>query len=120
VSAALIALCLVLGVAIIKREARYQGSLTGGEARGSPAPGATPAEEQQAPADDRVDHRVRGRRRGDCPGNSTWRRSRRRGRQNTDSITSFLGTVQLYTSMIGRHQVWLTSKIQRYLGIGRC
>ena len=42
-----------------------------------------------------------------------------KGQGNTDSITSFLGTVQLYTSMIGFViQVWLTSKIQRYLGIG--
>jgi AAA family ATP:ADP antiporter len=42
-----------------------------------------------------------------------------KGAGNTDSITSFLGTVQLYTSVIGFViQVWLTSKIQRYLGIG--
>ena len=42
-----------------------------------------------------------------------------KGQGNTDSITSFLGEVQLYTSMIGFViQVWLTSKIQRYLGIG--
>ena len=42
-----------------------------------------------------------------------------KGQGNTDSITSFLGEVQLYTSIIGFViQVWLTSKIQRYLGIG--
>ena len=42
-----------------------------------------------------------------------------KGAGNTDSITSFLGEVQLYTSLIGFViQVWLTSKIQRYLGIG--
>ena len=42
-----------------------------------------------------------------------------KGAGNTDSITSFLGQVQLYTSMIGFViQIWLTSKIQRYLGIG--
>ncbi|HET6316018.1 MAG TPA: MFS transporter, partial [Chloroflexota bacterium] len=42
-----------------------------------------------------------------------------KGAGNTDSITSFLGQVQLYTSIIGFViQVWLTSKIQRYLGIG--
>ena len=42
-----------------------------------------------------------------------------KGQGNTDSITSFLGEVQLYTSIIGFViQVWLVSKIQRYLGIG--
>ncbi len=42
-----------------------------------------------------------------------------KGATNTDAITSFLGEVQLYTSVIGFViQVWLTSKIQRYLGIG--
>jgi hypothetical protein len=42
-----------------------------------------------------------------------------KGAGNTDSITAFLGTVQLYTSVIGFViQVWLTSNIQRYLGIG--
>ena len=42
-----------------------------------------------------------------------------KGAGNTDSITSFLGQVQLYTSAIGFViQIWLTSKIQRYLGIG--
>lgn len=42
-----------------------------------------------------------------------------KGAGNTDSITSFLGQVQLWTSTIGFIiQVWLTSKIQRYLGIG--
>ena len=42
-----------------------------------------------------------------------------KGAGNTDTITSFLGAVQLYTSVIGFViQVWLTSKIQRYLGIG--
>ena len=43
----------------------------------------------------------------------------RRAPATPTSITSFLGTVQLYTSVIGFViQVWLTSKIQRYLGIG--
>jgi AAA family ATP:ADP antiporter len=42
-----------------------------------------------------------------------------KGAANTDAITVFLGEVQLYTSVIGFViQVWLTSKIQRYLGIG--
>lgn len=42
-----------------------------------------------------------------------------KGQTNTDGITSFLGQVQLYTSTIGFVvQIWLTSKIQRYLGIG--
>jgi ATP:ADP antiporter, AAA family len=37
----------------------------------------------------------------------------------TDSITTFLATVGLWTSSIGFViQVWLTSKIHRYLGIG--
>jgi AAA family ATP:ADP antiporter len=41
------------------------------------------------------------------------------GQGNTDGITSFLGQVQLYTSMIGAVvQIWLTSRIQRHLGIG--
>lgn len=41
------------------------------------------------------------------------------GQANTDGITSFLGQVQLYTSMIGAVvQIWLTSRIQRNLGIG--
>jgi AAA family ATP:ADP antiporter len=40
------------------------------------------------------------------------------GRQ-ADNLTSFLGTVQLWTSIIGFViQIWLVSKIQRYLGIG--
>ena len=38
---------------------------------------------------------------------------------NTDNITALLGQVQLYLSIIGFViQIWLTSKIQRYLGIG--
>ncbi len=42
-----------------------------------------------------------------------------KGQANTDAITSFLGQVQLYTSMIGAVvQIWLTSRIQRHLGIG--
>jgi ATP:ADP antiporter, AAA family len=42
-----------------------------------------------------------------------------KGAGATDSITSFLGQVQLWTSSIGFIiQVWLTSKIHRYLGIG--
>jgi AAA family ATP:ADP antiporter len=42
-----------------------------------------------------------------------------KGSGATDSITSFLATVQLWTSSIGFIiQVWLTSKIHRYLGIG--
>lgn len=41
------------------------------------------------------------------------------GQGNTDGITSFLAQVQLYTSMIGAVvQIWLTSRIQRHLGIG--
>jgi len=42
-----------------------------------------------------------------------------KGAGATDSITSFLAQVQLWTSTIGFIiQVWLTSKIHRYLGIG--
>ncbi len=42
-----------------------------------------------------------------------------KGSGGTDAITAFLGTVQLYTSIIGFVvQVWLTSRIHRYLGIG--
>jgi AAA family ATP:ADP antiporter len=42
-----------------------------------------------------------------------------KGRHATDSITAFLGTVQLYTSTIGfLVQVLLTSRIHRILGIG--
>jgi AAA family ATP:ADP antiporter len=42
-----------------------------------------------------------------------------KGATATDSITVFLAGVQLWTSVIGLViQVWLTSKIHRYLGIG--
>ena len=42
-----------------------------------------------------------------------------KGATSTDSITVFLANVQLWTSLIGFIiQVWLTSKIHRYLGIG--
>ena len=42
-----------------------------------------------------------------------------KGAGGTDSITAFLAQVQLWTSTIGFViQVWLTSKIHRYLGIG--
>ena len=42
-----------------------------------------------------------------------------KGRNATDAITAFLGTIQLYTSTIGfLIQVLLTSRIHRYLGIG--
>jgi HEAT repeat protein/CRP-like cAMP-binding protein len=42
-----------------------------------------------------------------------------KGAQATDSITTFLAQVALWTSTIGFIiQVWLTSKIHRYLGIG--
>ena len=42
-----------------------------------------------------------------------------KGAQATDSITTFLATVGLWTSSIGFViQIWLTSKIHRYLGIG--
>ncbi len=121
VSAALIALCLGLVVMIIAREKpEIKGSLTGGEDEsvsstealrllknskhlqtialiiGFAAIGAAIVEQQLNMATESV-----------------------KGQGNTDSITSFLGTVQLYTSMIGFViQVWLTSKIQRYLGIG--
>jgi len=40
-------------------------------------------------------------------------------KQVTDQITKVLGAVQLWTSILGFViQVWLTSKIQRYLGVG--
>jgi AAA family ATP:ADP antiporter len=42
-----------------------------------------------------------------------------KGQKSTDAITAFLGTIQLYTSIIGFViQVWLTSRIHKYLGIG--
>jgi ATP:ADP antiporter, AAA family len=42
-----------------------------------------------------------------------------KGAGSTDSITAFLAQVGLWTSVIGFViQVWLTSKIHRYLGIG--
>jgi ATP:ADP antiporter, AAA family len=42
-----------------------------------------------------------------------------KGSQGTDAMTAVLADVQVYTSMIGFViQVWLTSKIQRFLGIG--
>lgn len=42
-----------------------------------------------------------------------------RGQENTDAITALLGQVQLYLSISGFViQVWLTSKIQRNLGVG--
>ncbi len=42
-----------------------------------------------------------------------------KGATATDSITVFLAGVQLWTSVIGFViQIWLTSKIHRYLGIG--
>lgn len=42
-----------------------------------------------------------------------------KGREATDAITVFLATVQLWTSTLGFIvQIWLTSKIHRYLGIG--
>jgi ATP:ADP antiporter, AAA family len=41
-----------------------------------------------------------------------------RGRE-ADGLTAFLGQVQLYTSVLGFViQIWLVSKIQRYLGVG--
>jgi AAA family ATP:ADP antiporter len=40
-------------------------------------------------------------------------------KHTTDDITQLLGRVQLYTSVLGFVvQVWLVSKIQRYLGVG--
>jgi AAA family ATP:ADP antiporter len=42
-----------------------------------------------------------------------------KGRDATDAITAFLGQVGLWTSSIGFViQIWLTSRIHRYLGIG--
>jgi AAA family ATP:ADP antiporter len=121
VSAALMTVCLTLVTLIIKREnPEIRGSLTGGEDEsvsstealrllrdsrhlqvialiiGFAAIGAAIVEQQLNMATEAV-----------------------KGQGNTDSITSFLGEVQLYTSMIGFViQIWLTSKIQRYLGIG--
>ena len=121
VSAMLMTACLVLVVGIIRRERpEIQGSLTGGEEEGVGAGealrllrnsrhlqiialiiafaaiGAAIVEQQLNMAT-----------------------AAAKGESNVDSITSFLGQVQLYTSIIGFViQVWLTSKIQRYLGIG--
>ncbi len=121
IAAALMAVCLVLVVAIIRRERpEIRGSLTGGEEEGVGAGealrllrdsrhlqiisliiafaaiGAAIVEQQLNMATEAA-----------------------KGQANVDSITSFLGEVQLYTSIIGFIiQVWLTSKIQRYLGIG--
>lgn len=42
-----------------------------------------------------------------------------KGRAATDAITAFLGQVQLWTSAIGfLVQIWLTSRVHRFLGIG--
>jgi AAA family ATP:ADP antiporter len=42
-----------------------------------------------------------------------------KGSQGTDAMTAVLADVQVYTSIIGFViQVWLTSRIQRFLGIG--
>jgi ATP:ADP antiporter, AAA family len=42
-----------------------------------------------------------------------------KGAEGTDAMTAVLANVQVYTSIIGFViQVWLTSKIQRFLGIG--
>jgi AAA family ATP:ADP antiporter len=121
VSAAMLAICLVLVTAIIRREKPdLQGSLTGGEDEGVSgaealrllrnsrhlqtialiigfaAVGAAIIEQQLNMAT-----------------------AAAKGAGNTDSITSFLGQVQLWTSAIGFViQIWLTSKIQRFLGIG--
>lgn len=121
VAATLMTVCLVLVVAIIRRERPViRGSLTGGEEEGVGAGealrllrnsrhlqvisliigfaaiGAAIVEQQLNMATEAV-----------------------KGQANVDSITAFLGEVQLYTSIIGFViQVWLTSKIQRYLGIG--
>jgi AAA family ATP:ADP antiporter len=121
VSAVLMTICLALVVMIIKRERPIiKGSLTGGEDEGVSstealrllknskhlqtialiiafaAIGAAIVEQQLNMATEAA-----------------------KGQGNTDSITSFLGEVQLYTSIIGFViQVWLVSKIQRYLGIG--
>ncbi len=121
VSAAMLTFCLALVVAIIGRERpEIKGSLTGGEDEsvsgseaiallrnsrhlqtialiiGFAAIGAAIIEQQLNMATAAV-----------------------KGSGNTDTITSFLGEVQLYTSVIGFVvQVWLTSRIQRFLGIG--
>jgi ATP/ADP translocase/HEAT repeat protein/CRP-like cAMP-binding protein len=121
VSAALMTVCLVLVTSIITREKPViKGSLAGGEDEGVSstealrllrdsrhlqvialiigfaAIGAAIVEQQLNMATEAA-----------------------KGQSNVDSITSFLGEVQLYTSMIGFViQIWLTSKIQRYLGIG--
>ena len=121
VSAAMMGLCFVLVAAVLGREKpELKGSLTGGEDEGVggaealrllknsrhlqiialvigfAAVGAAIIEQQLNMA-----------------------AAAMKGAGNTDTITSFLGTVQLYTSVIGFViQVWLTSKIQRYLGIG--
>ena len=121
ISAALMTVCLTLVTFIIKREKPIiKGSLTGGEDEGVSstealrllknsrhlqvialiiafaAIGAAIVEQQLNMATEAA-----------------------KGQGNTDAITSFLGEVQLYTSMIGFViQIWLTSKIQRYLGIG--
>ncbi len=40
-------------------------------------------------------------------------------RRHRHDLTQFLGTVQLYTSIVGFViQIWLTSRIHRFLGIG--
>ena len=42
-----------------------------------------------------------------------------KGRNETDAMTAVLGQVQVYTSAIGFViQIWLTSRIQRFLGVG--
>ena len=73
----------------------------------------------EAPADHRARDQLRGGRRGDHRAAAEHGRGGRKGASSTDSITAFLAQVGLWTSSIGFViQVWLTSKIHRYLGIG--
>ena len=122
VSASMMALCVVLVSAIIKRERpEAKGSLAGG----SDEKGVGAGEALKLLKNSRhlqtialiIGFAAIGAAIIEQQLNMATEASK--GAGNTDSITSFLGQVQLYTSIIGFViQVWLTSKIQRYLGIG--
>jgi hypothetical protein len=121
VSAALIGLCLVLVSTIIGRERpEIKGSLTGGEDKGVGAGEALKLLKSSRHLQTIamiIGFAAIGAAIIEQQLNMATAASK--GAGNTDSITSFLGQVQLYTSIIGFViQVWLTSKIQRYLGIG--
>ena len=93
-------------------EAGKEEGVSSGEAHADAAPEPSPADHRRRDRDD-LD-----RRRPHRPAAEHGHRGCE-GSQGTDAMTAVLADVQVYTSMIGFViQVWLTSKIQRFLGIG--